>query len=398
MSSAASVGGLISGIDTNSILDQLYQLARAPIQRLEAEKETLNTQSVAWSHLEARLINFRTNACQLASPAGFLVYAAATSHPDLVTATASSSAVAGTYTLNVQALAQTHQLGSQGYADTDQTEVGSGTVSITVGDGDPTVIDVDDFTLAELRDAINDADAGVSAAIINDGSDTDPYRLLLTSKTGGLDGEMSLGISLSGGTAPTFSDVQPAQDAEIKLGSGAGAITISSGSNTFDDVIQGVTFTALDADPTTTVTLTVTRDNQAIQSRITDLVETYNSLASATPSSASPGSMPLSPTSESVSTPPAGSPPIPQSSPAPLPITSTTSLMPSPPSAAPLTPTSPSWSPPPIPAPPALRAGRWTSPKPPARPASPQASPRPRLSPPTKPSPSTEPTSTSPPA
>lgn len=278
MSSAASIGGLISGLDTNSILDQLYELARTPIRRLEAKKETLNSQSLAWSQLEATLVTLQTAANQLAYPARFDAFAAAVSHPDLIAVVASSDAVPGTYLLTVNAIATTHQLASQGYADTDQTEVGTGTVTITVGDGDPTVIDVADFTLAELRDAINDSDAPVTASIINDGSDTDPYRLLLTSQTSGLDGEMDVVVSLSGGTAPTFSDLQPAQDAQIQLGSGAGAITISSSSNTFANVIEGVTLTLLDADPSTTVTLLVERDTGAIQALIANLADNYNAL------------------------------------------------------------------------------------------------------------------------
>jgi len=278
MSSTASIGGLISGIDTNSLLDQLYEAARAPVRRLEATKETLNAQSLAWSLLEADLLTLQTAATQLSIPQRFQIFSAATSHPELLAATASSDAVPGTYLLAVNALAQTHQLASQGYADTDQIEVGTGTITITVGEGEPTVIDVDGFTLAELRDAINDADAGVSASIINDGSGTDPYRLLLTSKTSGLDGEMDVVVSLSGGTAPTFSDLQAAQDAEIQLGSGSGAITVSGSTNTFDDVIEGVTLTLLDSDPGTTVTLTVARDTEAVRALIESFAQAYNAL------------------------------------------------------------------------------------------------------------------------
>ena len=284
MSSAASVGGLISGIDTNSLLDELYQLARAPINRLEARKEVLNQQSVAWAALEVRLLNFRTTASRLAAPASFDLYSASATHADwqpgsgLVSASASSGAVPGAYLLTVDALAQTHQLASQGYADTTETEVGSGTISIAVGDAGPTIIDVDTFTLAELRDAINAANAGVSAAIINDGSDTAPYRLILTSKTSGLDGEMTVTPSLAGGTPPTFADLQAAQDAQITLGSGAGAITVTSGSNTITEAIQGVTLNLLDADPATTVSVTVSRDTAALQNRVLDLVGTYNAV------------------------------------------------------------------------------------------------------------------------
>jgi len=276
MSGTLSIGGLISGVDTNSLLDQLYEVAQAPIRRLESRKEGLNRKSVAWSQFEALAWSFRGLAAQLATPGGFGLYSAMVSEGDLVSASVGSSAVPGTYTFTVQALAQTHQLVAQGYADTDETSVGTGTVSITVGDGGPVVVEVAELTLGELRDAINEAEAGVSAAIINDGSDTSPYRLVLTSETSGLAGEMVVVVDLAGGTAPSFSEMQAAQDAQIQLGSGAGAVTISSGSNTISGAIEGVTLNLLAADPATAVTLTVARDTAAIESRIGELVGAYN--------------------------------------------------------------------------------------------------------------------------
>ena len=278
MSTNLSIGGLISGIDTNAILDQLYQFAQAPILRLESRKSALRDQSVAWSQLEGQLLGLRTMSAQLASPATFDACLATTSQPNLVTASATAAAVPGSYLFTVEALAQTHQLASQGYADTDQTEVGSGTITITVGDGAPVVIDVDNYTLAELRDAINEADAGVSAAIINDGGETTPYRLIVTSRTSGTEGETDLVTSLTGGTPPTFSDLQAAQDASIKLGSGAGAITITSSTNTIKDAISGVTLNLHQADPTTSVTLTVAEDTAKIQGLVTDFVAAYNTI------------------------------------------------------------------------------------------------------------------------
>ena len=277
MSSTASVGGLISGIDTNSMLDKLYEISQAPIKRMQARQDTLRARSAAWSMLEAQLLSFRTSALPLANGSGFRVQRAAVNRPDLVAATASSDAVPGSYTFSVEKLAQSHQVVSQGFADTTQVEVGSGTISIKLGDGDATVIAVDGFTLAELRDAINAADPGVSAAIVNDGSSS-PYRLVLTSKTGGLAGHMQVETSLNGGTTPTFNDLQAAQDAEIKLGSGAGAITVTSSSNRVEGAIPGVTIDLLGADPGALVSITLSRDTAAIQSRIGDFVETYNAI------------------------------------------------------------------------------------------------------------------------
>ncbi|HET6494944.1 MAG TPA: flagellar filament capping protein FliD, partial [Thermoleophilia bacterium] len=276
MSGSLSIGGLISGIDTNTLLDQLYEVAQAPIRRLESRKQGLNQKSAAWSQFEALALTFRGLAVQLATPTGFRLYSATVSHGELVSASLGSNATPGTYTFTIQALAQTHQLVAQGYADTDETSVGTGTVTIAVGEGDPVVVDVDGFTLAELRDAINKAEAGVNAAIINDGSATSPYRLVLTSKTSGLDGEMAVTVDLAGGTAPSFSEMEAAQDAQVQLGSGAGAVTISSGSNTISGAIEGVTLNLLAVDAATPVMLTVSRDTAAVQGRIEAFVAAYN--------------------------------------------------------------------------------------------------------------------------
>ncbi len=278
MAGNMSIGGLISGIDTNSMLDQLYQAAQTPILRLQSKKETLSQQSVAWSQLEAKLLSFQTWATRLAAPAGFQVFQTAVSKPELATVSAGTNAITGSYSFTVKALAQTHQLTSQGYADLDQTEVGSGTITITVGEDDPVVVEVANYTLSELRDAINSADAGINATIVNDGSGPTPYRLVLTSGASGLAGEMNIVMDLNGGATPVLSELQTAQEAEIELGSGAGAITVKSSTNTFSNVIQGVTINALEAAPTTPITLTVSRDTTALREMIEDFVASYNEL------------------------------------------------------------------------------------------------------------------------
>ena len=277
MSSTASVGGLISGLDTNSILDQLAKVAQAPIRRLQSRQDQLKQQSVVWSQLQAGLLAFRASAVSLATLEAFRTQKASVNHADLAAAAASSSAQPGSYTFSVERLAQSHQIASQGYADIDHTEVGSGTISITVGEGGATPIAVDGYTLAELRDAINSANAGVTAAIINDGSSS-PYRLIITSKTSGLAGQMDVETSLGGGSAPSFAELQAAQDAEVILGTGAGAITVTSSSNRVEGAIPGVTIDLLASDPGVPVTLTVSRDHSAVQQQVAGLVDAYNAV------------------------------------------------------------------------------------------------------------------------
>ena len=119
----------------------------------------------------------------------------------MATATASSSAIPGTYNFTVNQLAQASEIASQGIAATSTT-VGTGTFGITVN-GTLTNVSVtsSNDTLSGLAQAINNAGAGVSAAVISDGSSNSPYRLVLTSNTTGTNSAITINNTLSGGTA-----------------------------------------------------------------------------------------------------------------------------------------------------------------------------------------------------
>ena len=109
-----------------------------------------------------------------------------------------------------------------------------------------------------MRDAINAANIGVSATIINDGTSN---RLVLTSKDSGAanslkitatdaDGTNSDATGLSqlaydpssgAGAGKNMTQVQAAQDAKLRID----GIDISKPSNTITDAIEGVTLNLL---------------------------------------------------------------------------------------------------------------------------------------------------------
>jgi len=277
MPGTSYIGGLISGLDMDSILSKLMELSRAPINRLQEKQLALETKLTAWQTANTRLLALKTQALSLSAPSAFGSFKVTSSDEDAVAATASGSALNGIYAFTVEQLAAAHEMASQGYADYDTTSVGAGTITITAGSGDPVVLDVQNLTLAQLRDAINNAHAGVRANIINDGSAT-PYRLLLTSDTMGADGAMTVQVNLAGGAAPTFTEIQSARDAQIKVGEGVNAITITSSSNTVTDAIPGLTLYLHHADPAQTINLTVARDTDAVTAAINSFVQQYNAL------------------------------------------------------------------------------------------------------------------------
>ncbi|OPZ88135.1 MAG: Flagellar hook-associated protein 2 [bacterium ADurb.Bin429] len=202
---------------------------------------------------------------------------AAASTESTITASAGASAVAGQYTVTVDALATNHQLISQAYTDQDTTSIGSGTYTIAVN-GTTTEIAVNELTLTGLRDAINGSGADVSAFIVeNDGA----YHLVLSAKTAGTDGAITVTPVLAGGTAPAMVELQAAADTRVTLGSGANAITLTRDGTTLTDVIPGITLTLSSASVGKTATITVSGSNADVRTGVSAFVTQVNAFLDA---------------------------------------------------------------------------------------------------------------------
>lgn len=101
----------------------------------------------------------------------------------------------------MERLAQVHQVASQGF-DSTSASVAQGTLGLRLGDGTLKTITVDasNATLQGLADAINAAQAGVTAAILDDGAGSHRYRLLLTASKTGTAHAIQVVNGLTGGT------------------------------------------------------------------------------------------------------------------------------------------------------------------------------------------------------
>jgi flagellar hook-associated protein 2 len=156
-----------------------------------------------------------------------------------------------------------------------------------VGTGQIQTVNLDATgTLEDLRTAINDLGAGVSASILNTGSEASPqFRIVLSANETGLNQAVTIvADDTSLDTATTGVDTfQAAQDSEVVLGStdaGAGTtgITISRSSNTLTDVVEGLTLNLQAVDANNPVTITVTQDNGAVKEAISEFVKGYNEI------------------------------------------------------------------------------------------------------------------------
>jgi len=107
-----------------------------------------------------------------------------------VSATVNSGVKVQTISMDVTQLAQNDIYQSKGYEKEDSKINDSGsdqTIHLAYEDEEKDITIKDGATLSDLRDAINDADIGITASIIDTGSDTNPYKLILKGNDTGKD-------------------------------------------------------------------------------------------------------------------------------------------------------------------------------------------------------------------
>lgn len=282
------IDGLVSGIDTTSIVNELLKIRQQRIDVLTAQQKEVGTRQSAFKQIEAGIISLRAQGSRLARSQNnvFDARGVVSSDEDALSATAASRAVTGVFQIRVNTLAQAHQIAAQGFADAD-SQITTGTFTVRGGGEAATItIDSTNNTLQGLADSINAAGVGVSASIVQDASNpAEPFRLLLTSNNTGTKNAITitnnLAASSGGAVRPDFNlatPVQAATDASVQLGTGAGAIVATSDTNTVTGLISGVTLNLKEADPARTLTLTISQDTESSVASVQDFVDAYNQL------------------------------------------------------------------------------------------------------------------------
>lgn len=285
-----AIDGLISGLKTTDLIDSLMQAEAVP-QTLLKNKVTDSTNFItAMQALNSKLAALSDSAAKLALPTGTDLHTASSSSTS-VTATAGPGAVDGTIDFTVDRLAQSQVMVTGPLTQwPDQPP----TLTFVAADGTMTQVTAASSSLADVAAAINKAGVGVSATQVAAGLDPATgqqlYRLQLSStKTGaaaaftayrGTPADVTAGTATNLLSDPGAAQVRQAQDAQLTLWAGTGAAqTITSATNTFSDVLPGVTVTATAAS-TTPVTLTIARDDKSISDAAKSLVTSVNDILS----------------------------------------------------------------------------------------------------------------------
>jgi flagellar hook-associated protein 2 len=267
-----SVGGLASGLDTASIINQLVQLERIPITQLETRRSAYERRIDAWSDIRTRLSALRNEVNGLKRLSDVQSYAvASSSDEDVVSVSVTGAPSPGALSFTVDRLATNHQLASQAtYGEADSV-VGAGTFTITVNGVDHEVTTTTTTTLQQLASQLTNLDVGVRATVIGVG--TSDYRLVLRADDSGTEHEFTASGTQAG--LGTFDVVEDAVDAQVTVGTGPGALVVERSSNTITDLLPGLTLT-LRGESDTPVTVSTERDVDGLIEAIRGVVDEVN--------------------------------------------------------------------------------------------------------------------------
>jgi len=126
--------GLISGLPTKDIIDQLIAIESRPKAALQKEVGVLTSQQVAFNAVNAQLLSLKSTADALTQDSNFNATTAASSNENVLSVSSTGTAIPGTFTFLSQRLVGTQQSITRGFADADRTPLSSGTLSFEFGD------------------------------------------------------------------------------------------------------------------------------------------------------------------------------------------------------------------------------------------------------------------------
>ncbi len=281
----ASLGidGLVSGLDTTSLINQLMSVESAPQTLLKAKQSTTQTFVSALQALNSKVSSLGDAATKAATAASWSAWSASSSATG-ATATAGSTAQAGSLSFSVDAVATGQVSLSAAVADDGSLVPGVPTaVTVKAADGTLVTVSPTSGSLQDIAAALNAAaDSGVKATVVRVSGGTSPtYRLQLTGTTTGAAGSFEVyagdSAAVTAGTATRVdtAQVRAASDASITLWKGTPqAQTFTQSSNTFTGLMTGVdvTVSAVTAAGAEPVTITVAQDAAAVTSLASGLV------------------------------------------------------------------------------------------------------------------------------
>ena len=299
--------GVGSGLLTSDLVEDIIAAEReATDLRLDAKRAEFEAKISAYGAIRSSLDSVISASGALSDSETFLLNTVTSGNEAAVTASVDATAKPGIHTVEVLASARAHSLTSIRF-DSPDAVVGEGTLDIRFGtttfaDGlydsfaenperaaQQLEIDSSNNTLTGVRDAINAANVGVDAAVVDDG---EGFVLVLSSAQTGEDHSLEITVT-EGGTAGLgvlnfnaanstpgthFTQTVDADDAVVTID----GITVRRETNLIENVVTGVSFNVVGNNAGAPTTVSVSQDTTAISDRMQAFVDSYNELKNLT--------------------------------------------------------------------------------------------------------------------
>lgn len=282
--------GLASGIDTQSIIQDLMKVEYTKVEKVEKQKQMVEWEREAWEDMNTQLYDFyKSDLFKFKSDGTYNQKTVASSNTSLIlpNQSASTSAVRGTHTITVNNMAQGsfltgEELDGATEATTASDLIGAlgnplitfetdeiKTITISLDNG-ATSFDVDieaDDNIASIIEKINDLDLDLNVSF-----DEEYGRFFLSSTTTGEGVQIALGGDTGMLDALGFSNVTgtAGENSEFEYN----GTTLTSDSN--EITVNGLSFNLLGEGET--VTITVSQDTESIYNSVKDFILKYNEL------------------------------------------------------------------------------------------------------------------------
>lgn len=290
--------GLGSGLDSEGIISALMSVERRPVTLLTEQTSEIKTQLSSVGKIQSLVAAMRDKAGAIGGVSLWGQTTVTSSDSAAVGGFTTTGATTGRYSVAVSQLAASQTVTMANAVASSSSTIGDGTLEIELGswngttftgDGSPVTITIgsDDSSLADIRDKINDADAGVTATIVSDANgarlsirsdetgEENGFRLTATENIDDNDpntGLSVLGYNPGGTTSMTLNQAAANAMAEVN------GIDVESATNTLDGVGDGLTLT-LTKTTTAPVEVVVADDSEAIKTAIDEFVKAFNELA-----------------------------------------------------------------------------------------------------------------------
>ncbi len=274
------MGGINTGLPPN-LVDQLVELEKEPIKRIEEKKAKAQNKLDLVNQLDEKLKAITGSLGELANTKGFTDIAVTSGAPEIISGTADpNTTVNGNWNLEVLQLANKASALTNGYPDKDSSQIGVGYFKFKTPSGEREVyIDGRNNTLEKAAATINQASVGVQATVIKDSKDEDaPYRLMISGLEVGKGNKVEYPTLyfLDGDHDLYFDEERPATNGKIKVD----GFEIEIDENKLTDLIPGVTLDLKQAVPGKTVNIGVAENVEAVSGKISGFVEKMNATLS----------------------------------------------------------------------------------------------------------------------